>query len=121
MSLFNFGQFTLHSGGTTDFKIDCNFLTDEDIAALARLIAKNVWFEEVVGVPTGGLRLAAALQPYRRPLGAMLIVDDVLTTGASMETMRAQLLNDDSDMPIIGQVIWARGPLPKWVGALFTY
>lgn len=86
MNLFNYGDFTLHSGGGSTFKIDCDALTDNDLQALAR-IAVNILppFGEVYGIPRGGERLAEALKPYATAGDkTLLIVDDVLTTGASI-------------------------------------
>ena len=119
MPLFNHGAYTLHSGGPSMFKIDCDALTDADWDALARLVASRIWFEEVVGIPRGGLRFAASLMRYVRPLGPLLIVDDVLTTGASMGQKRLEISARDPEMPVLGCVIFARGPVPPWVTALF--
>jgi len=118
MSLFNMDYNTiyrLHSGQESFFKIDCDALSDEDIRALALLIADRVAFSEVVGVPRGGLRLAEALECFAIPMNepVLLIVDDVLTTGGSMEAWRA-------GRDAIGFVIFARGDCPSWVKALFT-
>lgn len=91
MNLFNSGEFTLNSGKTSFFKVDCDALTDEDIDCLARLIKDNIpLFAWVEGVPTGGLRLAEALKPLTEPdhTSIGLIVDDVMTTGNSMEKQR---------------------------------
>ena len=65
------------------------------------------------GVPTGGTRLADALGPYKTDEGVDLIVDDVLSTGASMEEARKQFLDP------IGVVIFARGQCPDWVYPVF--
>jgi pyrimidine operon attenuation protein/uracil phosphoribosyltransferase len=70
----------------------------------------------VIGVPQGGLRLAKACRKYAIEHHAVvLIVDDVLTTGASMEDERKK----HRDRPVIGVVLFARGPRPGWVNALF--
>ncbi len=58
-------------------------------------------------MPIGGLRLAQAMQPYVSSSGPLLIVDDVLTTGQSMEKHRA-------GREAIGAVIFMR----SWEGAL---
>jgi len=116
MSLFQRGRFQLHSGDVAYWKIDCDALTDGDIDTLASL-AFDVLpsFGLVEGVPNGGLRLAASLQAYsRKGVDKLLIVDDVLTTGASMEEQRA-------GRDAIGLVIFARGPAPGWVTPLFTW
>jgi orotate phosphoribosyltransferase len=113
MSLFQRGAFKLHSGAFTDWKIDCDALTDEDIETLAEQIGRRFRFGSVEGVPTGGLRLAVALERYLLPDSLpLLIVDDVLTTGASMEEQRA-------GRDAIGVVIFSRGACPGWVTPIF--
>lgn len=112
--LFNSGNFTLHSGQQSSFKIDCDALTTADLEALACFAVGFLPpFGSVEGVPTGGLSLAAALKPYATE-GPLLIVDDVLTTGASMEEHR-------DSREAIGLVIFARGQVPAWVTPLFTF
>ncbi len=125
MTLFRLGSFKLHSGGTSNWKIDMDGMDDEDIAMLARLGSKMVGpFDCVNGIPRGGLRLAEALSEYisddmRAPC---LIVDDVLTTGTSMEKARTELLSEAAPgTKVIGLVAFARGPCPPWVKAVFTY
>jgi len=114
MSLFAHGKFESHSGLTLPWKIDCDALTDDDLRVLAAEIATRIKFGQVVGVPRGGLRLAYMLEYYittRHPV--TLIIDDVLTTGQSMEQFRA-------GKEAIGVVIFARGPCPPWVKPIFT-
>ncbi len=53
-NLFIRQNFILHSGKPSDFKIECDALTDDDWECLAYLIAKRVSFSSVVGVPNGG-------------------------------------------------------------------
>jgi orotate phosphoribosyltransferase len=114
VSLFKYGQFLLHSGDESWFKIDCDFLTEEDLNTLALLIFEGVGtFGQVEGVPEGGLRLAEALKPYANQYSnQLLIVDDVLTTGTSMEEYRR-------GRKAKGAVIFARGPCPEWVKPIF--
>lgn len=114
MGIFQKRQFKLHSGGVGDFKIECDNLDSEDIETLAYLISKKLKFSCVVGVPSGGLRLAAALQKYCNPEHPMLIVDDVLTTGKSMQEYKNQFPN------AIGAVIFARGVVPDWIYSVFN-
>lgn len=112
-ALFRLQATTLHSGERSRWKIDCDALTDGDIATLADLIAERVGpFSAVEGVPNGGLRLAEALRRYQTSHRPLLIVDDVLTTGASLEAQRA-------GREAIGAVIFARREPPSWVSALF--
>lgn len=128
MSIIKRGQFKLHSGVESDFKIDLDDATDEDIEGYAFLISKIVGpFGSVEGVPTGGLRLAKALEKYaafplmRELLYPHLIVDDVLTTGASMESARIQYhYRDDPTKGFAqGAVVFARGQCSGWIRPLF--
>jgi len=118
--LFRLGDFTLHSGAKSAWKIDCDALTDGDLAALGLMIKERVPapFGEVIGVPRGGLRLADYLYKYRTP-GCLvtLIVDDVMTTGASMNEYRKRA--NDNGGGVFGAVIFARGSGTPWVDALF--
>lgn len=115
MTLFRLGRFTLHSGSESKFKIECDALTEGDLEALAWLIAKKMPpFLRVEGVPRGGLGLASKLERYADAKAKLtLIVDDVCTTGASMEKQR----KGRSD--VIGAVIFTRGECPTWVLPLF--
>jgi orotate phosphoribosyltransferase len=114
VDLFQRGAFTLSSGEHSSLKIDCDALTVGDIRTLAWLAAEVADpFDSVEGVPHGGDRLAANLEPYIEIIcNRLLIVDDVLTTGASMEKQRA-------GREAQGVVIFARGPCPDWVTPLF--
>lgn len=104
----------MNSGQRSAFKIECDALTDEEWGALAAWAADLLPpFGDVEGVPRGGLKLAAALERHRSPLGSLLIVDDVLTTGGCMERWR-------KGRDAIGLVVFARGVPPAWVTALFS-
>jgi orotate phosphoribosyltransferase len=109
--MFNHGDFIANSGKKLSFKIECDDLTDSDIECMAFIVGKKFTFREVIGVPTGGLRLAKALEPYVSEKGNILVVDDVLTTGASMEKYRTP----DS----VGVVIFSRGICPEWIYPIF--
>jgi hypothetical protein len=113
LSLFRMGAFTSHSGIRLQWKIDCDALTDADLHALAFVLSQRLAFSSVVGIPRGGLRLAAALEPFVTT-GPTLIVDDVLTTGRSMDEMRKQHPGS------IGAVIFARGRCPHWIFPIFS-
>jgi len=117
-NLFQRDSFILHSGGISDFKIDCDALTDEDIETIAYLISKQVRFKDVVGVPSGGLRLEKALEQYMSERGCHLIADDVLTTGGSMEAMKKELYGENA-IGIKGVVIFARNKYPDWIRPVF--
>lgn len=106
--------FTGHAGGRLNWKVECDALAKSDWAALAAIIGPKLDFGEVEGVPRGGLAFAEALEPYSMPGSHILIVDDVLTTGKSMEDQRR------GREPVRGLVLFARGPLPRWVRAVWS-
>lgn len=112
--LFKLGDFTLHSGEKSDFKIDCDALCEADWACLAHIISTKHKFSNVIGIPEGGLKLARALCQYSLNGEPTLIVDDVLTTGSSLEEARKQVRGES-----IGAVAFARGKCPAWVTPLF--
>lgn len=118
MNLFNSGQFTLHLGSTSNFKIDCDALTDEDWQTSARVIYEGVGrFRKVIGIPRDRLKPAEALEPYRfpNPENPILIVDDVLTTGNSFKAMKESLRQG-----CIGIVVFARGKCLPWITPHFN-
>lgn len=118
MNLFNIGKFTLSSGLASDFKIDCDLLTEEDVESLAYLISKKYSFSEVYGIPTGGTRLEEALEKYKTT-GPILLVDDVYTTGKSLQNFIQEKDLDEGN--IIAIVLFSREPnLPFWVDSVFT-
>lgn len=115
MSLFKWESFISHSGLPLDWKIECDNLTDEDIHTFATLIQDHCTFSDVYGVPRGGIRLAEALMPYCTIKGdPTLIVDDVLTTGLSMQEARNKIKGET-----IGVVIFARNYCPAWIIPIF--
>ena len=119
-NLFQSGQFKLNSGKVSNFKIECDALTQEDIDTFALLISQKYKFKEVVGVPTGGIRIEDALKKYciNDESLPLLIVDDVLTTGGSME--RYKNANEDLGYDnIIGVVLFARNECPQWIDCIF--
>ena len=115
IQLFEDKPFIGHAGPKLLFKIECDALTDDDLETLAAIIARRHTFGRVLGIPSGGFRLAHALEKYRSSVDVVLIVDDVLTTGKSMEDMRDQTCKDK----VIGVVIFARGKCPSWVTPIF--
>jgi orotate phosphoribosyltransferase len=119
--LFSKKNLILHSGKKSDFKIECNELTDTDIECLAYLIAKKYKFMDVYGIPKGGNLLAEKLRPYggTGSKRITLIVDDVLTTGESMEEAKKKY--QIRGTTVVGVVIFARGKCPKWVHPIFQF
>ena len=116
--MIELGEFKSHSGLILPWKIDCDDFSDNDIRALASIIASKFNFSDVYGIPRGGTRLADALSKYsisnsKYPL---LIADDVLTTGLSMEQAKQDLSKD-----AIGVVIFSRKTvIPNWIHPIFT-
>ena len=110
--MFKLGMFRSHSGKTLPFKIECDDLSNEDWECLAWIVTNNVRpFGSVEGIPRGGEYLANVLQQYVTK-GPLLIVDDVYTTGKSMEEQR-------NKRNAKGAVIFARTTPPDWIKAVF--
>jgi hypothetical protein len=121
-TLFEAGGFKAHSGKILPFKIECDALSDAEIHLLANLVLglrPGARYSRIIGVPRGGLRLAESLRlkaGVPDPMAPNLIVDDVLTTGRSMdETAKAECCG-----AAMGAVLFARGPCPFWVKPVFS-
>jgi len=112
--LFRLGDFTLHSGDKSRWLIDCSVLSDEDWNTLAYMIQESITFGKVIGIPKGGLKLASALEQYKSDSNITLVVDDVFTTGKSMEEERAKHTE-----PTLGAVIFARSACASWIHPVF--
>lgn len=115
--LFKVGNFKLHSGDTSEWKVECDALTTEDWQGLARMAMEFLPpFREVVAIPRGGIPLKAAMDAYVTPDSSrLLVVDDVLTTGNSMYKTMFRYPSS------IGLVAFARGPLPPNVYAIWQF
>lgn len=109
--------FTLHSGGSSKFKLEADVLTRPAVEAAAQWLLPTLGaFGSVEFVPSQSNDvpqwLADAFLPHVvEGSRTVLICDDVLTTGASMEAKRAHRLG-------VGAVVFARGPAPHWIHAL---
>lgn len=125
MNLFQLGCFHLAGGQETNWKIECDALKDEDWQTLASIIARRYGFGGVSGVPRGGMKLEALLRPHASQYNKnYLIVDDVYTTGGSMNRMRDELVAspDGGGRRYLGVVVFARAPIVapnQWISALF--
>lgn len=125
MNWLDLADLILHSGRRSSFKIECDNLTDAEVAAGCALLAKVLPpFGAVAGVPRGGLRVEEAMRPFVTPRDRpetvdlpLLIVDDVWTTGGSVTAFRRKFVNGDRAHVA---VLFARGPVPDDVTALFT-
>jgi len=110
--MFVLEDFKSHSGFILPFKIECDNLTYKDWECLAWIVSSMVGsFGSVEGVPRGGLLLANRLKDYITE-GPLLIVDDVFTTGASMEQQRNKRYAK-------GAVVFARTTPPDWIKSVF--
>ncbi len=110
--LFVPGIFTSAAGLKLAWKIECDNLTHEDWETIASMVGPYLSFSDVEGVPKGGLVFAEALKQWGYGSG-LLIVDDVLTTGLSMERCRHGRAAN-------GLVLFARGPCLPWISAVWT-
>lgn len=110
-TLFKYVSFTSHSGVDLLWKVDADALMLEDFSTLAKIVASKLVFEAAWGIPNGGIEFANKLNDYRKSSGPILIVDDVLTTGKSMEEARDMFGSKDT----IGVVIFSRGKCPDWI------
>lgn len=127
VDLFQTQDFRAHSGEQLTWKIECDALSTAEWDTLATMIYEYEpqRFGEVVGIPRGGLPLARALEGYatRNDEDPILIVDDVLTTGGSMNTFQMDYFrNRDPRRGYIGWVVFARIPCEHangWISALF--
>jgi hypothetical protein len=108
----------LNSGRSSSFKIECDDLTDDEVAAMCALLVKAlpVPFGSVSGVPTGGLRLEEAMRPFVTA-GPLLIIDDVWTTGGSVSRHWRDI---GSPPNMIVGVLFARGRVSSVVTPLFA-
>lgn len=116
-TLFRLGSYRLASGRRSSWKVECDALGPSDWETLA-LVADDrlrLRFRLAVCVPSGGAPLARAMRQYERRDGPVLICDDVLTTGESMQR-ELDRFGPDS----IGLVAFARGPVPERVSAIWT-
>lgn len=119
--LFHRVDFVSHSGLDLDFKLECDAFTDEDWETIAYLISKKFRFYQVYGVPRGGVVLAEKLQKYRTMDLDMpiLIVDDVLTTGKSMEDMKKHCMDHEYIANYVGVVVFSTTKCREWIFPMF--
>ncbi len=118
-NLIQLGNWILSSGKKADFKLVADRFIEENLEGLVYLVRKKMMipYSTVEGIPTGGTRLATALlRKSASYVDPHLIVDDVLTTGRSMERAKSQYIQT----PVVGLVVFARGPCPSWIKAVFT-
>ncbi len=121
-ALFQSMNFKSHSGLDLTWKIECEVFSDPEWFTISKMIMEHSTpFREVVGIPKGGVKLAALLNAYAtgNEKDPICIVDDVLTTGSSMEYFLEQYQRNRRPLTAIGWVVFARTQTPNWVNALF--
>ena len=119
-NLFVEETFVGHSGGTLHWKIEMDTLTDVEWKCIAKMIMEYETrpFQAAIGIPRGGLTLSMYLNDYstQNPKDPYLIVDDVLTTGGSMEEFKKEhFINRRT----IGWVVFSRTKPAGWIRSLF--
>ncbi len=124
-ALFQAGSFLLRSGRESTYKVECDALTRRDWEGVAAAIVEEKLlpgpFSFAVGVPRGGIPFAAAMQKYEtgRAGDPVLVCEDVVTTGGSMERFRAVVEDPaqtrQSFTGVVGVCFLARGKVPAWV------
>ena len=122
MNLFQSINFKSHSGLDLEWKIDMDALDDPDWFTIAKMIMERTPpFKEAVGIPEGGVKLGDLLNQHAtgNESDPICIVDDVLTTGGSMEYFLSQYKRNRRPFTAIGWVVFARNQCPSWVKALF--
>ena len=118
--LFIEEDFTGHSGGQLHWKIEMDALDGAEWKCIARMIMEHETrpFQAAIGIPRGGLTLSTYLNEYstQNPEDPYLIVDDVLTTGGSMDEFKEEHFKDKK---VVGWVVFARRKPADWINALF--
>ena len=119
IDLFQKIDFKSHGGLDLSWKIEMDALSDNEWKCIAHMINDlSIPFKAAIGIPRGGVKLGQYLNEYstQKESDPYLIVDDVMTTGGSMEEYKKEHF---SDKYAIGWVVFARGKVPIWCNALF--
>jgi len=122
MNIFQEVDFKSHSGLDLSWKIECDGVSKKEWKCLTEMIMdyEKRPFQSAIGIPRGGVVLGSYLNQYstENPDDPVLIVDDVLTTGGSMEEFKRERMFRNPTK-YIGWVVFARGFPPQWCRALF--
>ena len=121
IELFQKVDFKSHSGLDLTWKIEMDALSHGEWECIAQMIMElTPPFKEAIGIPRGGNILGKLMNKHGtgKREDPICIVDDVLTTGGSMNEFRTkrQWRNPSK---YIGGVVFARSQPPDWVTALF--
>ena len=120
--LFQSIDFKSHSGLDLNWRIECDALSDDEWFTISRMIMElTPPFQQALGIPEGGVKLGDLLNEHAtgNEKDPICIVDDVLTTGESMEYFVSQYRRNHRPFMVIGWVVFARVRTPSWVQALF--
>ena len=122
MSLFQKVDFKSHSGLNLSWKIECDEISNKEWKWLAEMIMdyEKRPFQAALGIPRGGIILGTYLNEYstQNIEDPYLIVDDVLTTGGSMDDFVNSYFRNRKPN-YFGWVVFARNKPQHWVKALF--
>lgn len=121
--MFKWKSFKSHAGKSLKWKIECDNLSEEDIECLAKLIYTKYSYECISHPPTNSANVIDLINKLERHKSFnadydYLIVDDVLTTGKSMNDIYEHL-HTDYGYKIKGVVIFARSECPGWITPIF--
>ena len=119
--LFHSGDFKSHSGLNLSWKIECDALQDAEWFTISKMIMEiSQPFRKAVGIPRGGVKLGNLLDVHGtgKKEDPICIVDDVLTTGESMNEFK-RIKQWREPKKYIGWVVFSRSTPPDWVNALF--
>jgi hypothetical protein len=118
--LFIEEDFKSHAGLDLHWKIEMDALDEAEWKCIARMIMEYQTepFQAAIGIPRGGLKLSVYLNDYstQNNNDPYLIVDDVLTTGGSMEEFKKEYFDKNK---VFGWVVFSRQRPPDWVRTLF--
>ena len=116
-------DFKSHAGLDLSWKIEMDALSENEWFTIARMILEiSLPFHSAIGIPRGGVLLGELLNKYGtgKEEDPICIVDDVLTTGMSMDTYREEMdIERWQKSCALGWVVFARVRPPKWIKALF--
>ena len=121
IKLFQTTDFKSHSGLDLSWKIECDALQDGEWFTLSKMIMEiSPPFSKAVGIPRGGVKLGDLLNVHGtgKRTDPICIVDDVITTGESMNDFR-RTKHWREPTEYIGWVVFARTTPPDWVNVLF--
>ena len=118
--LFVEEDFKSHAGLDLHWKIEMDALDEAEWKCIARMIMEYQTepFQAAIGIPRGGLKLSVYLNDYstQNNNDPYLIVDDVLTTGGSMEEFKKEYFDKNK---VFGWVVFSRTKPAGWIRSLF--